>query len=81
MKTALPILCLLLGVAVGPLAIVTFLPLGDAIQLQPVLIFGIACFASGALAVAMVVIGALMAMESMNMDINVEKEDADKSVN
>lgn len=65
MKSLWAILALLLAVMVGPLAILTFIPLGTAIQLEPVIRFGLACFAGGAVSVALALLAVLMAHESM----------------
>lgn len=78
MKSLWAILALLLAVMVGPLAILTFIPLGTAIQLEPVIRFGLACFAAGAMSITLALIAVLMAHESIEKVEEKIQEEAPK---
>jgi hypothetical protein len=80
MKSALSLTLLLLAVAIGPLAIVTFMPLLNAVQLQPILFFGGICFGAGCVATALAVMGATMTHEVIENHEYKEIPDASKSV-
>ena len=72
MRSIGALICLLLGVSVGPLSLLSFLPVGSTYQLQPILSFGAAAFGAGAVSIALVTIGAMWAHDSIEQVLKEE---------